>query len=339
MEKGNKKIIRDEALYLLEDLLDIKEWQKIQDNFSNITEVCLRTLDSQGRLLTLPSKEPRLCSELVKEHRLKDKLCGNCLPTFLGGKGVVDKNLSFICHAGIHNFITPLRLNGDHILGYILLGPVILVAHKPKDYYSQIAAELNIDLEDFWSAILEIKVMSFKGMEALTRLVNDVGEYTIKLAYQKLKVEKEVKMAPDSHKLNKLLNALLDVALQVTQADIGSIMFVDINKDELTIRASRGLPDEISKNTRVRLGEGICGIAAKERRRFLLDDSNTVDNRIRSYLNRPYIASSMVLPIDVEDKVIGVINLGALKTSSVRFNTDNIKLIDKLINLATIALK
>jgi len=336
MRKKNKKSPKEHQLSL-KDLIDVQEWQCIQDNFSIVTEVSLRTLDTEGNCLTSCSKEPRLCSELIKDSPHKEKICGSCLPTFLGGKGVVDKNLSFSCHAGLCNFITPLRANKSKILGYITLGPVILVKRKSKEQYRKAAEEFDIALEDFWNAILEIKVTSFQGMQSLIELIKDVGEYIIGLAYQKAMKEREVTMVLDSSKLVRLLNLLLDVAFQVTQADIGSIMFYDKKSDELTIRASRGLPEEIVNKTRLRLGEGIAGTAAKEKVSFLIDD-NLKDNRIKRYLNRPYISSSMIIPIQVRDKVMGVINLGALETSGVRFNAENMRLMNNLISLATVAL-
>jgi len=322
--------------FSLKDLIDIKEWQRIQDNFSAITEVSLRTVDSKGNLFTSPSREPRLCRELLQDSALKNKVCGPCLPTFLGGQAVVDKNLSFICEAGMCNFLAPLRAE-NLVFGYLIIGPVILVMRKTKEEYRPAAEELNVDLDDLWSAILEIKVISFQGMQSLVELIRDIGEYTIKLTYHNIVREKEVTMAPDSSKLSRLLNVLLDVAFQITGADIGSIMFFDRLKGELTIRASRGLPEEVINNTRVRLGDGIAGIAAKERVSFLIDDSSR-DNRIKPYLKRPYISSSMVVPIDTEDGIMGVINLGALKTSSVRFNNTNLQLMNKLIDLTTVAL-
>ena len=311
--------------FSLADLIDIKDWQKIQDNFSTVTDVCLRTVDSKGRFITSVSRKPRLCKD-----------CGPCLPTFLGGKEVVDKNLSFTCKAGLHSLVAPLRVDGK-AWGYIIVGPVVLVMRKPKEQYYQVAEELGFSLESFWDAFLEIKVISFQGAQSLVELIKDIGEYTIKLAYQSMMKTREVMMALDSPKLNRLLEALLDVAFQVTGADIGSIMLVDKTKNELNIRTSKGLPDAIAKRAKVRLGEGISGIAASEGESFLIDDKIT-DNRIKRYLNRPNLHSSMVIPIKVEDKVWGVVNLGALRTSSVRFNQDNMDVLSKLINLATIAI-
>lgn len=335
MPRHDKRSLK-EAQVSLKDLLNIKGWQRIQDNFSAITEVCLRTVDPNGEPVTSISGEPRLYGELLKESAQKDKLYRAFLPTFLGGKATVDKNLSFACIAGLRNFLAPLRTNGN-VLGYIMVGPVILIKRKLKEEYSAIAEQLSLDLEDLWDAILEIKVISFHGAQSLVELVKDVCEYNIKLAYQNVMAKKEAVMSWDSPKLSRLLHALLDVAFQVTQADVGSVMFLDKAKEGLTIRASKGLSEDIVNKTKIRLGDGIAGTAAKERVSFLIDD-NLRDNRIKSYLKRPSISSAMVLPIQAKNRVLGVMNLGALQTSPVRFTAGNMQLMNRLIDLATVAL-
>jgi len=104
-------------------------------------------------------------------------------------------------------------------------------------------------------------------------------------------------------KLKKLFEILLDVAFEISGADIGSIMFFDKSSDAFTIRVSRGIPDEIATNTRVKVGDGISGTVAKEGEPILVDNT-TRDNRIKRYLTRPYISSSMVLPLKSADTVI-----------------------------------
>ncbi len=331
------KIKLNKQVLSLRDLLSIKEWQKIQDDFSEVTNINLRTVDADCRALTMPSKQPRLCTELLKSSLQKDKFCGPCLPTFLGGKWTVDKNLSFVCGVGLCNFAAPIKTGNGKAWGYILAGPVLLVKRKPKEEYSSLAEELNIDLEDLWSALLEIEVVSFHGIQSTLELIQDVGVYTIEAAYRNLMREREVTMAFDSFKLKRLLDALLDVAFEITNADIGSIMFLDRKKEALTIHTSKGITDEVVRNTRVRLGDGISGIAARDGESFLIDD-NIQDNRIRPYLNRPQISSSMVLPLKIENRIMGVMNLGALKTSAVRFSRDNLSVMHRLIDLASLAL-
>lgn len=321
----------------LRNLIDIKEWQKIQDNFSTITDIAIRTLDLEGKFLTLPSKEPRLCSEVLRNSGQKNAICGNCLPAFLGGKWPVDKNLKYSCAVGLYNFIVPVRLEENKALGYIVLGPVTLVARPPKEDYRQLAEQLGVELDELWSAIVEIKVVSLHGMQSLVELIEDVCEYTINLSYKNKMKQKEVVMAIDSSKLERLFDVLLDAAFEVSQADVGSVMYFDDAENNLTIKSSRGIPEDIVKNTRVRLGEGVSGVAAEKGTSFLIDN-RSIDNRIKPYLNRPHISSSMVLPIKVENKVVGVMNLGALKDSSVRFNLDNLGVMNKLIDLVSIAI-
>lgn len=318
----------------LKDLIEIQEWQRIQDNFSAITAVSVRTLDFRGQAFTTMSAAPRLCTELLKDHWVKESICGNCLPTFLGGNRTVDKNLSYVCPSGLYNFVAPLEV-ASRILGYIIVGPVILVARKPKEQCRPIAVQLDINLDKFWDALCEIKVMSFHSVQSLIELIKEIGEYTLRLAYQSIAKEEEVVML-GSTKLSKLLDALLDVAFQVSGAQVGSIMLIDKDRKELTIRISKGLSEEIVRNTKIVLGNGISGIAAQEGKSLLIDD-DIQDNRIKAYLNRPQIGSAMVIPIKVENKVLGVMNLGAVRTSEVRFNTNKVNLINSLVGLATIA--
>lgn len=334
MQEENNKVFQPDLS--LKELINLKDWQKIQDNFSAITGIRLRTLDSEGKSLTSPSGENKFCAKLLKESHLKEKICGPCLPKFLGGSGMVDKNLNFVCYAGFHNFVVPLRLNKNKVLGYVIAGPVILVMRKDKEGYREIAEELNIDLEKLWDAILDIRVISFHGIKSIIELIKDVCEYTLNLAYRYRIKAKEL-IPFDSAQLNEILNTLLDVACEVSQADIGSVMVFDENKQNLTIKASKGIPEEIIAKTKVRLGDGISGIAAKEGASFLIDE-NIKDRRIRPHLNRPYISSSMVLPIKVKNRVMGVMNLASLKTSPTRFSSGNLQVMNRLVGLATVAL-
>jgi GAF domain-containing protein len=254
----------------------------------------------------------------------------------LGGKGVVDRNLGYTCHMGFHSFITPLKLEEAKIVGYVVLGPVVLIARKPKEEYRQDAETLGMDLEELWNAVLEVRVLSFQRAQAIIELIRSFGEYLIRLAAKRISAEQE--LAESSPQINELLKVFLDVALQVSGADIGSIMLLKKDSNELTIRVAKGLSDEVVKNAKVKLGEGISGTAAQENTPMVLDD-NIKDNRIRRHLNRPYIRSSMILPIQVANQPLGVMNLGALETSPIRFNDTSLQNMNRLVNLATFAFR
>jgi ligand-binding sensor protein len=317
------------------DLVDIPDWQKIQDIFFAATNISLRTVDPEGRLITNTSGQTSLCSNFLKNSTYGLEVCGNCLPTFLGGKAVVDHNFGFVCPPGFHSFFSPLKVN-NKVLAYIVLGPVILVMRKPKEHYQKLADELDVDLEEIWKTILEIRVISFHRAQTLMDLIVKISEFIMSLSFENLKSGKKI-VGSISEKFKGMLEVLLDLALQISGADLGSILLLEKNKQDLTIRAARGLPDNIIRDTRIKLGDGICGTVAMDNRPLLIDDQLS-DNRIKKFLNRPYLKSSMILPIGTAEKAIGTVNLGTLESSPVKFNAANLESMDKVIAMAIEAL-
>jgi ligand-binding sensor protein len=313
----------------LKDLAEKDQWQKMQNNFSDITGVSIRILEENGKPFTTPSHVPRLCSEVLKNSKQGGNIC---LPTFLGGNGIVDKNLSYTCHDGLHNFILPIRLAENKIIGYVILGPVILIARDKKEEYTQLAEDMGISLDDLWSALLEVRVVSMRGIKSMVKFAEDITEFAIKTTHNNLLKEKD-----NLNKINSTFNILLDVAFEICQADIGSIMANSRAGEDLTIRASKGIPEEIINTARVRIGEGISGMAAKEGKPLLINEK-LQDNRIKPYLSRPYIGSSMVLPIKTENRVVGVMNLGVLKNSVLKFSEETIQTMSKLMDLVNVTI-
>ena len=322
------------------DLIDIAKWQKIQDIFSNVTEIGLRTVDPRGEPLTTASGESRLCQEFNEIPHLQHETCKACLPTFLGGTAAAEKNLSYVCPTGFYNFVAPLSSGPNKICAYAILGPVILVSRKTKEQYLKIAEELHVDPEKFWSCVLEIRVLSYYRIQTIVELIRETGSFVLQLASEKTGIDSEIGTlySPGESRLSKLMNQFLTVALQISGAEIGSIMVLDKDKKELSIHASKGLDYDTVKDTRVKYGEGISGTAAKEGTSFLIDDVRSADNRIKRYLNRPHLKSSMVLPIKLDHDCLGVMSLGTPANSPLRFSQDDLRAMTDLIDLATLTL-
>jgi transcriptional regulator with GAF, ATPase, and Fis domain len=250
---------------------------------------------------------------------------------------VVDKNLQFSCDPGLNYFLAPLYVQQNKVLGYLIVGPVILVMRQPKEYFQKLADELEKELEEIWGVILEIRLISTHVAHSLVELIKDVCQNLLNSRYALMAREKE-SAAPSSGSIPRLLEALLDVAFQVSGADVGSIMSFNKRKNELSIQFSRGIPRDIADKARIKMGEGISGTAAK-RKTSLLIDTESADNTIKPLLNRPSIKSSMILPINYADSLLGVMNLGATEKASVVFDQEKVKLMNKLINLTTLALQ
>ena len=98
------------------------------------------------------------------------------------------------------------------------------------------------------------------------------------------------------------------------------------------IKVARGLKEEVVKNVRVKIGEGIAGRVVRDKRALLLGEEMK-DPKVRSLLQRPEIQSAVVAPLKVTDKIIGVLNVSTLETTN-RFTRDNLNLVTHLANRA-----
>ena len=65
MPKENNPPAGDYPQLPLKDIIDIRQWQKIQDSFSGVTEVGMRLVNPDGTPLSTHSKQPHLCRELL----------------------------------------------------------------------------------------------------------------------------------------------------------------------------------------------------------------------------------------------------------------------------------
>ena len=71
-------------------------------------------------------------------------------------------------------------------------------------------------------------------------------------------------------RMDELLVSLLDVALKITNTECGSIMIIDKDKEELAVKVSRGLDEGKMKSRKIKMGEGISGLAAQENSTFFI---------------------------------------------------------------------
>jgi GAF domain-containing protein len=109
-----------------------------------------------------------------------------------------------------------------------------------------------------------------------------------------------------------LLKFLLNVAVESTGASNGSIMLFSPEARELYIAHATGLSERVVKNTRQKLGEGISGSVAHERKGKLIRQSS-VGQHYASSRDRLNISSACSVPLLDGDRLLGVLNVSSTK--------------------------
>lgn len=229
----------------------------------------------------------------------------------------------------------------------MIVGPVLLRKPKGIGEYKKIAEENGIAFDVLVDKISGLKRFNFNSMESTVELLREVMRYIVELSCttkrlsdkfvgMPKKLDVLIKEIYSSAYFEKLLSTLLDVSLHTTKGSAGSIMLLDEDNDELSVKFSRGIKDDIAKDARVKIGKGISGLVAKNKKPLLIDDS-VKNTQIKNRLKRPYIKSSIVYPIEVRNRIFGVLNLNNIDETS-KFSPETLDLTGNLIKLTKVAI-
>ncbi|HEX6820090.1 MAG TPA: PAS domain S-box protein [Ktedonobacterales bacterium] len=132
--------------------------------------------------------------------------------------------------------------------------------------------------------------------------------------------------------LDELLWALLSRISAVMRVENVVILLLD--GDELTVRAARGLEEEVTANVRVPVGQGFSGRIAATRAPLIVDDltnfpvvSPTLREKLRSVVGVPLLANG---------QLIGVVYVGAAQSH--RFTERDIRVLQVVADRIALAI-
>ncbi len=108
--------------------------------------------------------------------------------------------------------------------------------------------------------------------------------------------------------LDRLLHRVAEIVRRVINYEIFAILLLNERTQELHIRFAVGHPQEVIDRTRIKLGEGVTGLAAQRREAVLVNDIATEQHYIEGV---PGVRSELAVPLIVRNRVIGVIDLEA----------------------------
>jgi len=109
------------------------------------------------------------------------------------------------------------------------------------------------------------------------------------------------------------LQRLVQLALETVQQTLGagrvSLMLLDEERQELSISAALGLPDEVVTSTRVKVGQGLASLAVQRKEPILLPEQAEDDSSIQALMTRSDVGPAICMPLMLKDRVLGVLNV------------------------------
>ena len=130
--------------------------------------------------------------------------------------------------------------------------------------------------------------------------------------------------------LRELLDQTVEMVAATMEAEIVSLMVVDPQRGDLFIAASRGLEGQKHAVRRTPVRSGVAGSVAAWGRPVLVNNIETDRRFLR--LNHPQYTTKSLLsvPLEVEDQVIGVVNVNN-KLSREPFDENDLALLSALV--------
>lgn len=136
----------------------------------------------------------------------------------------------------------------------------------------------------------------------------------------------------------KLLDTILEKCAGLLQAEQGSLLLIDPQTQQLSIKAIRGLNRKIVELIRIRPGEGISGKVFSEERPLVVQDIEADPRTLREKHPRYRTKSFISLPLKLEHRTLGVLNL-ADKASGESFSEADAQLLNTIATYAVVAIE
>lgn len=227
-----------------------------------------------------------------------------------------------------------LALVTGSVLSWHIASPIdILAASTSLVATGDLTHVPTIDRND------EIGLLSrnFREMVTSIRLEKELKERRMSELNTLFAISNAVNYFSDSE---ELLKFVLTHAIEVLEAERGSIMLLDDQTDELVVKVASGGRYRVFAGTPVKLGHGICGQVALEGTGIICNDGFK-DNRFRNFgslMPVEDIKSLICAPLKFKEGTIGVINI-VNKRSGNEFKDSDLSLLNLIASQAAVTIE
>ena len=324
-------------------IINKDRWWDILSRMIDVLQVNLFILDEKGQMI-LPPEESQFGGKLITDTHLNIDFFAHkvIIPEVFEKYG---DYYEFEALFGLKLFALPVVARNQTI-AYLVVGPVILNRRPSTEEIEQLIKESGADSLVVSNEISSLRVVSNVMMNSILELLYETLKNTIALTLseQVLQKEEDDHLITHAQKIeaeeiyarvgfDEMLITLLDVALKMTDTECGSIMVVDEENNSLMIKAARGLHKDVVESSRIQVGEGIAGIAAENNESYVIRGMEASNNRIAHLLKRGDIRNALVMPLVVEDRVFGVLNLHTKRDGDkIEPNIENLQYLSRLIS-------
>ncbi len=135
------------------------------------------------------------------------------------------------------------------------------------------------------------------------------------------------------------LNRILDIALETTRSESGSVLLMSSDGNSIVSAAHRGLDDELMSSLEENMVKSISGKVLEKRETVIIDDDHLeAGDPLFELMKRPDVVSAISAPIECDNRILGLLNLNRLH-SNIKFDDADRDLADIFANTLALAVE
>ncbi|MDI6735409.1 MAG: diguanylate cyclase [bacterium] len=322
-----------------------KEWERIKGIIlDKMDSTFCWLVDTEGHYCFKKENDKDFC-RMIKSSTDGTKRCEKFLMFTLSQARKNKMPTCAMCEAGFLGFACPILI-GQEVIGTIG-GCQIANSDLTYSSYGDIARKFNLDPDKFMAVVhKENHLMPTEVLEIEVELITLLAQSALELVFKREQLverEEEIKGISESYQLfggsresilnlgkENLYSLIVNMVARAMGAEICSLMLLDEETQELTMKAAVGLDIPIVSKTKVKVGEGVVGYVIHTAKPLLVEDIEQDTRFTRTFRsNRYYTKSLLTAPLKINDKVIGVISVNNKATHG-PFNQRDLELFTQI---------
>ncbi len=186
--------------YRLEDLIDIEQFQSLQDRLSQIYSFPSAIINNNGRILTATEWQD-ICTKFHRKNPECEKECIKSDQYILEHLAEANPAVSYRCPHGLIDNAAPIVINGHH-LGNFFTGQFFL--QKPDmEFYRDRAAKYGFDEHDYLEAVRRVPIWSKQQVDNYLFFIKGLIEVIASIGLKNLKAIEAGKRLEESEKRHR----------------------------------------------------------------------------------------------------------------------------------------
>lgn len=294
-------ILRDAIL--LEEIINIESFQKIQD------DIAIIMVDYKGKPITSHSNSTKFCC-MVREINEYSALCEKCDSRGGVESARIKEAYIYKCHKGLVDFAVPIIVMGQY-LGAMMAGQILVDENdkfeleeivKVDSTFKNLDNRLKKELEIEYS---KLPILSFNKIKSIAQMMFHISNYIAEEAVLKMSLNEINNEYYNEQHENKNSSKCIDIKKVDESKDVNFMINKYNNEESPIMKATEYIDNNIYENITLKKISSVCNLSQCYFSKLFKKETGI---NFIEYLNMKKIAKAKQLLINT-DKAINNISL------------------------------